>query len=489
MLFNSFSFLVFFPLVTLLYYVMPKKYQWVLLWVSSYYFYMCWNPKYLLLLLVSTVITYASGLLIDKCAEKRMKKLVVFGCVGSNLIILASFKYLNWVIENINHICNILGNGKQIGTFDIILPVGISFYIFQALSYTIDVYREEIKPEKNFGKYALFVSFFPQLVAGPIERSGNLLTQLEREHYFDFTRVRHGVWLMLWGYFQKVVIADRCAILVTQVFDNYSSYRGFEIAIAAIMFAIQIYCDFGGYSDIAIGAAEVLGIDLMKNFDVPYFSTSIHEFWKRWHISLTSWFRDYVYIPLGGNRKGKLRKYANTMLVFLLSGLWHGANWTYVYWGGVHGLYEIIGDCLKPIRNRISTKLNIDKERFSYKIAHIVGTFALVDFAWIFFRANTLSDAIGIIKQMFTEFNIWVFFDGSLYNLGLDNKEFALCIISIVILLIADYLKKNIFIMGWLDGQAFWFKLLITYSLIFFILIFGVYGYGYNASEFIYFQF
>lgn len=346
-----------------------------------------------------------------------------------------------------------------------------------------------VKPEKNFGKYALFVSFFPQLVAGPIERSGNLLTQLEKEHHFDYKRLRHGVWLMLWGYFQKVVIADRCAIFVTQVFDNYQMYAGFEIAIAAIMFAIQIYCDFGGYSDIAIGAAEVLGIDLIKNFDVPYFSTSIHEFWKRWHISLTSWFRDYVYIPLGGNRKGVLRKYVNIMIVFLLSGLWHGANWTYIFWGGLHGIYQIVGDCIKPFRDKLNAKLEIDKERFSYRLANIIGTFILVDFAWIFFRANTLSDAIGVIRRMFTEFNIWVLFDGTLYNLGLDNKDFAVGIISIIILLIVDAVRKRSFIRGWLDKQAFWFKLLITYGVIFCILIFGVYGYGYNASQFIYFQF
>lgn len=316
MLFNSFSFLVFFPAVTLVYYIIPKRYQWLLLWGVSYYFYMCWNPKYLLLLLASTFITYISGMVISKCATKRKKKLVVFGCVLCNLSILVIFKYLNWAIDNVNHLFEISGSLNHINTFDIILPVGISFYIFQALSYTIDVYRGEVKAEKNFGKYALFVSFFPQLVAGPIERSRNLLTQLEKGHYFNYTRLCHGAWLMLWGYFQKVVIADRCAILVTQVFEHYQSYKGFEIAIAVILFAIQIYCDFGGYSDIAIGAAEVLGIDLMKNFDVPYFSTSIYEFWKRWHISLTSWFRDYVYIPLGGNRKGRLRKYVNIMIVF-----------------------------------------------------------------------------------------------------------------------------------------------------------------------------
>lgn len=428
-------------------------------------------------------------MVISKCATKRKKKLVVFGCVLCNLSILVIFKYLNWAIDNVNHLFEISGSLNHINTFDIILPVGISFYIFQALSYTIDVYRGEVKAEKNFGKYALFVSFFPQLVAGPIERSRNLLTQLEKGHYFNYTRLCHGAWLMLWGYFQKVVIADRCAILVTQVFEHYQSYKGFEIAIAVILFAIQIYCDFGGYSDIAIGAAEVLGIDLMKNFDVPYFSTSIYEFWKRWHISLTSWFRDYVYIPLGGNRKGRLRKYVNIMIVFLLSGLWHGANWTYLFWGGLHGIYQIVGDCIKPLRENLNARLAVEKESFSYRLANIIGTFILVDFAWIFFRAGSISDAVGIVKQMFAEFNMWVLFDGSLYNLGLDNKDFTVGIISIMILLSADAVRRRCFIRGWMDKQSFWFKLLVTYGAIFFILIFGIYGYGYNASEFIYFQF
>lgn len=343
MLFNSYNFLIFFPIVVLIYFLIPHKIRYIWLLIASYYFYMCWNAKYALILLFSTVITYASGLLItrankiiDDKNKVKWKKIFVTLSFVINLSILFIFKYFGFAVENINKILTNLNMNILNPSFDVVLPVGISFYIFQALSYTVDVYREDVKAEKNFLKYALFVSFFPQLVAGPIERSKNLLNQMNEKHYFDAQRVKDGLLLMIWGGFQKIVIADRVAIVVNTVFNNYPQYEGMYIIVAAILFAFQIYCDFSGYSIIAMGAAKVMGFKLMENFNCPYFSQSVGEFWRRWHISLSTWFRDYLYIPLGGNRKGKLRKYINLMIVFIVSGLWHGANWSFVIWGALN---------------------------------------------------------------------------------------------------------------------------------------------------------
>lgn len=343
MLFNSYNFLIFFPIVTLIYYLIPQKIKYIWLLLASYYFYMCWNAKYVLILLFSTTITYVSGLLItraNKCKEEhkkiKMKKIFVALSFIINLAILFLFKYFDFAIDNVNRVLSHFSMQIINPSFDVILPVGISFYIFQALSYTVDVYRNDVKAEKNFLKYALFVSFFPQLVAGPIERSKNLLKQVHEKHYFDGQRVKDGLLLMIWGGFQKIVIADRVAIVVDTVFNNFPQYGGMYIVVAAILFAFQIYCDFSGYSIIAIGAAKVMGFELMENFNAPYMSMSVAEFWRRWHISLSSWFRDYLYIPLGGNRKGKLRKYINLMIVFIVSGLWHGAQWSFIVWGALN---------------------------------------------------------------------------------------------------------------------------------------------------------
>jgi len=347
MLFNSYDFLIFFPIVTLIYFLIPHKVRYIWLLITSYYFYMCWNAKYALILLFSTTITYVAGLLIEKANKikdekrsKKWKKVFVTISFVINLLILFLFKYFDFAVENINSIL-ILFNMKVLSpSFDVVLPVGISFYIFQALSYTVDVYRKDVHVEKNFFKYALFVSFFPQLVAGPIERSKNLLKQIHERHYFDGQRVKDGLLLMIWGGFQKIVIADRVAIVVNTVFNNFPEYGGMYIVVAAILFAIQIYCDFAGYSTIAMGSAKVMGFELMENFNAPYFSTSVSEFWRRWHISLSSWFKDYLYIPLGGNRKGKTRKYINLMIVFIVSGLWHGAQWSFVIWGALNRCFS-----------------------------------------------------------------------------------------------------------------------------------------------------
>ena len=495
MSFNSVHFFIFFPLVTLIYFIIPRRIRWIWLLFSSYYFYMSWNPKYLLLLALSTIVTYLSGLLIDSSNSikdgRKSKQLKSFWLILSfiiNLGILFLFKYFNFLSNILTKLGEISGISITPPIFDILLPVGISFYTFQALSYTVDVYRGDIPCEKNLGKYALFVSFFPQLVAGPIEKSKNLLYQFNEFYDFDYDRIKRSLIRMLWGFFKKIFIADRLAILVNTVYNSPNDYFGFQIIIATIFFAFQIYADFSAYSDIAIGAANVLGFKLTTNFRQPYFSKSIKEFWKRWHITLGEWFKDYLYIPLGGSRKGKFRTYINIMIVFFISGLWHGASVTFVIWGLLLGAYQVIGNLLIPIRKYLIRKFNMATDMFSYKLGQIVFTFILIDFTWIFFRANSIHDAIILLNNIFI-FNPWIFTDGSLYNLGLNSKEFLASIIGILIILIINILETKMDLIDSLSHQNLVFRWFIYIFTILIILIFGVYGLGYNEQQFIYFQF
>lgn len=501
MLFNSISFLVFFPIVVLLYYAVPKKYRYIWLLIASYYFYMSWNAKYALLLLFSTGATYLTAIAMDACVKNkrfdekkktRCKKILVAVCMAINLFILFYFKYADFMIGNVNRVLSLL-HVEMLDTLDVVLPVGISFYTFQALGYIVDVYRENVKVEKNFLRYALFISFFPQLVAGPIERSGNLLSQMREEHRFSFENMREGLVLMVWGFFLKLVIADRIAIFVDAVYSDLTTYTGYYVIVATVLFAFQIYCDFAGYSTIAMGAARVMGFELMDNFNAPYFSRSISEFWRRWHVSLNSWFRDYLYIPLGGSRKGVVRKYVNIMIVFLLSGLWHGAAMHFVIWGGINGIGQIIGEILMPLRNRMQKVLHLNRKSFSHKLLQTFCTFCLVDFAWIFFRASSLSDALTAVKSIFHADNPWIFFDSSLYLVGegvLTNKGYQLMWISIAVLLVADVFKyKGIKIREAVAKQELWFRWGLYIVAVLSILVFGIYGYGYDEQNFIYFQF
>lgn len=387
MLFNSLDFLIFFPIVVLIYLIVPRKLKYVWLLISSYYFYMSWNVKYVGLLLFSTIVTYFSGILIAKAHGDKQKKLVVAVSFLANLSVLGFFKYFDFFLHNLNKILAVAHIRLIDNPFSFLLPVGISFYTFQALSYTMDVYRRKVAPEKNLLKYALFVSFFPQLVAGPIEKTENLLRQINestRKKMVSFDKFVSGFTLMLWGLFMKMVIADRISIFVDEVFQNLYMVGTVETILAAVAFAIQIYGDFAGYSAVAVGAARIMGFELTENFNAPYFADSIGDFWHRWHISLSTWFRDYLYIPLGGNRKGKLRKYINLLITFSISGLWHGAAWTFIIWGAVHGLYQVIGDLLKPVRKKNAELLKLKTDAFSHKLGKILTTFVLVDFAWIF---------------------------------------------------------------------------------------------------------
>lgn len=458
---------------------------------------MCWNAKYALLLLSSTFVTYLGGLGIKFCREhlgERRTKLggaefCVLITVVINIALLVFFKYADFLIESINVILETINIQISIQTFDVLLPVGISFYIFQALSYTIDVYRDEIYPEKKFLKYALFVSFFPQLVAGPIERSKNLLLQLNNDKKLDSASLIEGLLLMIWGFFLKIVIADRAAIVVDTVYGDLSTYAGVYTIIASVLFAFQIYCDFYGYSIIAKGAAKILGIDLMDNFNAPYLSASVSEFWRRWHVSLSSWFRDYLYIPLGGNRKGIARKHINLLIVFAVSGLWHGANWTFVIWGVLNGIFQIVGEWCKKIRDWVIRVLVLDKSALSHRILQIVITFVLVDLTWIFFRANTLTDALTALKNIFV-YNPWVLFDGSLYLLGLDQKNFQVLIYALMLLVFIDICNyKGIRVRGVIMKQEYWFKSAVIIVGILFVTVFGIWGSAYDSTSFIYFQF
>lgn len=374
------------------------------------------------------------------------------------------------------------------------LPVGISFYTFQALGYIIDVYRGEIKAERNLFRYALFVSFFPQLVAGPIERSKNLLEQIRKipsRKNVSFENVVNGFTMILYGLFLKMVLADRISILVNTVFGQVFMYGTIELVIGAIGFAIQIYCDFGSYSLIAIGTAQVMGFELMENFNTPYFAHSIKDFWRRWHISLSSWLRDYLYIPLGGNRHGKIRKYINIMVTFLMSGLWHGASWNYVIWGGLHGIYQVIGEMTNPLRGKIQNILKINTTCDSYRLWQVGSTFFLTTFAWIFFRADSLKDALYYISRMVTKWNPWVMFDGGIYELGLNQVEWQIFIIAVVVLLMVDLVRyrrgKRIDI--YLAEQNIVFRYVILLLLCLAIFVWGEYGLDFAENQFIYFQF
>lgn len=496
MQFTSFEFLTFFPVVVLLYYVMPRKLRQLWLLLASYYFYMGWNAKYALLILASTIITYLCGVWLDstESGHQRKRRLILASGIVVNIAVLAFFKYFYFLHDTFAALVSVFGGKLAAPRLNIILPVGISFYTFQALGYTIDVYRGTVRAEKNFIRYALFVSFFPQLVAGPIERSGRLLGQIEKishEKLWDFDKATRGLLLMLWGFFLKMVIADRAAVLVKQVFALYYQCSGSALLLAAVLFAVQIYCDFASYSVIALGAARILGIELMVNFEAPFFSRSVGEFWRRWHVSLSSWFRDYLYIPLGGGRCSKPRKYFNNMVTFVVSGLWHGASWHFVVWGAIQGIYIIIGDMLRPVKMRINERCHIRVKSFGYQLAQGICTFSLFTLSLIFFRAETTKDAVYYIERMFMHFDVWSFFNEYIYHLGLDRKEMGVLLFGIFILILVDayYVRKKELFDSLVKEQCLAVQYAIAAAFVVMVIVFGVYGEGYDASQFIYFQF
>ena len=494
MLFNSIDFLIFFPIILFVYFVCPRKIRYIWLLVSSYFFYMCWNPWFIFLLMGVTMVSWLCGLGIEWMYGNRHKSkwLVTVSCVIL-LGTLGYFKYTNFLIGTLNRALKYV-HINSISQHDIVLPIGISFFTFQALGYVIDVYRGNVKAEKNVLKYALFVAFFPQLLSGPIGRAKSLLGQIEEEpqrHVWNYERIISGLILMLWGYFLKVVIADRAAILVNQVFGSYEHYQMTALVMGILVYAIQVYCDFMGYSTIAMGVARTFGFELIDNFDTPYFSQSISELWRRWHISLSTWFRDYLYIPMGGNRKGKWKQYRNILITFTASGLWHGANWTYVIWGLLHGIYQIIEKEVTPYIKKVNKKMGIKTETFGYRFLCNMWTLFLFDFALIFFRADSISQAVGYISRMFRYRDWWSLFDQSIYTLGFDIREFHILFLSVLFLLCVDSLryfhKETLDV--FLQKQCLVFRWGVLLILLFSCLIFGCYGPGFESAQFVYLQF
>jgi D-alanyl-lipoteichoic acid acyltransferase DltB (MBOAT superfamily) len=466
MIFNSIHYLLFLPLVIFLYYAMKPRYRWILLLIGSYYFYMCWRAEYILLIVASTLIDFYVARAMGRETERKRRRKYLLLSLVSNLGLLFFFKYGNFFGDTLNDLFAVVNVSCAIPYFNVLLPVGISFYTFQTLSYTIDVYYGWKKPETHLGIFAVYVAYFPQLVAGPIERSTHLIPQLKEHFRFSYDNLSKGFKLILWGFFLKLVIADRAAIYVNAVYNNVDQHDGLSFLAATFFFAFQIYGDFAGYSAIAIGSSRLMGVDLMENFNQPYFATSIQNFWRRWHISLSTWFRDYLYIPLGGNRVSRERWLFNLFITFVISGLWHGANWTFVIWGALHGGYLIV-EALMGKKKREG-------------LHNVVLTFFLVNLAWIFFRANTVGDAFLIVREIFTR-------PGQLFIPGgADIVAPVYTVIGIVALLLIE-VKREYFDDSFtvFRHRSEWVRMLGYSLLLAGILYLGVFG----ESQFIYFQF
>lgn len=460
MLFNSLQFLVFFMVVTLWFYSLhTQKSRNQLLLIASCYFYMSFVPEYILILGCTIIIDYLAGLQIARTSGRNRKGWLILSIIA-NVGILAYYKYANFIIDNLNGVLGTFSTGNHFDALDIILPVGLSFHTFQAMSYTIEVYRGNQPPERNFSTYALYVMFYPQLVAGPIERPQNILPQLHEYRAYDWNNVKEGLARMLWGFFKKVVIADRLAMVVDYCFDNHNSVSWHVLAVGAVFYSFQIYCDFSGYCDIGIGAAKVMNIKLMENFAQPYTSANIVTFWQRWHISLSSWFRDYVYIPLGGNRGGALRRRINVFIVFLLSGLWHGANWTFVLWGGLHGLLvTLFGG-------------NSENSNKGLIVIKAIITFISVTILWVFFRASDITQAIDYLLGLLQ-------LQSGSSAMGMNITELLLSVCLVIIMMLVEYRRKNYLIES---NKAFYWYVAGMVTLCYWLGVF-------SENQFIYFQF
>lgn len=477
MFFNSLHFALFLPIVFILYWFVGNKSkinQNYILILASYYFYSCWDWRFLFLLVFSTLLDYVSAIKIENSATQTERKMWLWLCISINLGFLGIFKYYNFFASSFAELLQSFGVTASPILLKLILPVGISFYTFHGLSYIIDIYYRRIKSEKNFVDYSLFVSYFPLLVAGPIERATHLLPQIKVKREFSFEKAKEGIYQIVWGLVKKIVIADSCAIYANQIFDNYQSMNSLSLILGAVYFAFQIYGDFSGYSDIALGTSKLFGIDLLKNFNYPYFSRDIAEFWRKWHISLSSWFRDYLYIPLGGSKGSKLFQVRNTFIIFIVSGFWHGANWTYLAWGFINALYFLPLLLLNRNRKNIEDfKLHFDFESVR-TIFNILTTFAITCFAWIFFRAKTIHDAFNYIRKMFENLH----FSSQYFAIGRYNYEL---IYLVIIFVIVEWNNRHK--IEPISGKYSWVKLGLCLAA---IVALGVFS---DYKEFIYFQF
>lgn len=497
MLYNSLQFLLFFPAAVLVYYLTPAKGRYLMLGLISYGFYMCFRPVYALLLFGVTLVTYLAGLAIgkrrqrDNAGKHQGLLWLVLGlvlCLGCLFV----FKYYSFFVGDVlRGIQAVFPEwGVTSPALKLALPVGISFFTFQSLGYVFDVYSGKLEAERNFFRYAAFVSFFPLLCAGPIERAGRMLPQLAAPAKPSAHRMKRGLYRMLWGYFQKLVISDRCAIAVSQVFGSYEAYAGFQLVTAAVLFAFQIYGDFAGYSNLAIGAAEVMGFRVADNFNTPYFSRSIGEFWRRWHISLSTWFRDYLYFPLGGSRCSRAKHYRNLMIVFLVSGLWHGAGWTFLIWGGLNGLFQVVGAQTLPARKRLRQLLRIREDSLGYTVFQMLVTFCLVDITWIFFNAADVRTAFGFLARMVSTLSLGNLFGGALFQLGLSTVEMHILFAALLAQFAVSLCNyRGIALRDVLGRQGFLVQDVVALVGIFTVLIFGIYGPAYDAAAFIYMNF
>jgi alginate O-acetyltransferase complex protein AlgI len=485
--FYSLEFFIFFLIVATFYFLSPGRFRWVILLGASYYFYGAFKKEYLVFIIASTLVAYITAILMGRMEEKSCRKIYLFINLFCNLGLLLVMKYCNFFLDSVLDIFNFLDISYKSPVFKIIAPVGISFYVFQIVSYSIDVYRGQIAPEKHIGIFALYVAFFPKLLAGPIERAKQFLIQFHQLQRWDWERVTGGLKLMVWGLFKKVVIADRIAALVDPIFTNPGEFTGPSFALASFLYTFQIYCDFSGYTDTAIGISQVFGYKLMDNFNRPYSARSIAEFWRRWHISLSTWLRDYLYIPLGGNRIAPVRLYYNIIIVFLICGFWHGANWTFISWGLIHGLYLVFGHLTRKARARIAQATGIGRNGFIHKGLQISMTFILVSLAWIFFRAASLSDAVYIFSHLYTGW-IDIFDANAMRSIILMRRPVINILITVLSLLFLWFvhLAEEHGNMRYLFGtKPLWFRWSVYYIMLTAVLLLS----APDTQKFIYFQF
>ncbi|MBQ9166038.1 MAG: MBOAT family protein [Oscillospiraceae bacterium] len=470
-----------------MYYLLPSKCRSGVLLLTSYLFYGLYNLAVVPFLALFTCAVYGTGLLVER---RKTKMIVGFGIVLLLLPLLIC-KYLDFGLDMLIHAFRFLKDSVFDRQFNLIQPLGISYFTFKSVGYLVDVYRGTCKAERNLIDLAAFVSFFPEILIGPIDRANNLLRQIKTVHPTPaWENIKMGFLMLLGGYFEKMVVADRLGILVNTVYSDLYAYEGFVVLAAAVCYSLQIYFDFAGCTYMALGTGRMLGLSLPENFRQPYLAVSVEDFWRRWHLSLTSWLRSYVYIPLGGNRKGTLRKYFNVMVVFLTSGLWHGAGASFIIWGGLNGIFQIAGTMLRPIKSKIYTFLRMPEDSSLCIWWKRLWTFGWMTIAWVFFRSSGLSQALLVFKKIFSRWNPWVLADGTMYKLGLSQRNVYLLIGCLLIMLAVDLLhERKISLTTWVDVQPYLAKCLIVYVLIFAILIFGIYGSAYNASDFIYLQF
>lgn len=479
MLFNSLEFAIFFPVVAAIYFLLPHRLRTLHLLLASCLFYMAFIPAYILVLAITIIIDYTAGIFLERATGRRRRWLLLVSVVATCLVLFV-FKYFYFFTNNFVGLAGMFGWQLSGPSIQIILPIGLSFHTFQSLSYVIEVYRGKQKAETNFITYATFVMFFPQLVAGPIERPQNLLHQFHEVHYFDYERITSGLKRMAWGFFKKLVIADRLALYVNDVYAAPQQFTGLQLTIATVFFAYQIYCDFSGYSDIAIGSARVMGFRLTENFKRPYASRSISEFWQRWHISLSTWFRDYVYIPVGGNRVSRLRHSANLLLTFGISGLWHGANWTYVIWGLLNGVYLIVGESTRDTRRRLRGGLSFPGSVLAGRALAILGTFALTCVGWVVFRAKNMEDAWYILTHLSKNWDFW--------QIGTEQflmRQMPVALLSILLLEVAEFVHARSSLTEMLAKFSLPTRWAVYSSFFLAVVMFGVY----RKAQFIYFQF